>query len=478
MDIRSIVDKNVIFKVLDLYVNKRFSYFIEPYKQIYNIINVDLCNQNGEIDTDAFVNFIDKVDKDYKKTGLNLRVHPLISQNGWYSVRSQEVGKVGYRSKDIDCRLYLCLANEDIHKFSSYLYEKYKQVDIPFYFKIAGNESLGRKDNMVIYSSSKNLNRNIEILKELENEHPDIISRCEEPSLIVSKINSWIGYADNIVRDDHLSFSAVVSKSFSDGIEKAVKKYLDDNPFQYFDYNGNLIKGSDYLLSKVEYDNKIFNIFKKKYGNAEFKELVYNSILKCIDEIDLHKNNTSSCRVERNVVKPFLDDSEIGKTYSFFDFYPRYDFSLNSIKGIYDNYNIKYNALGQCILEKDGSLCSDELMVAKAKFAQTWIMATSYNRHRNNNDSTITNDDYYYAFNEDTENVYNVIMDTVLQQNLDIYSIKTKNILKSSLINLNYKYSSSIVDGLYSSYESINNFNTCFSNYQKYTSLKKNSVAK
>ena len=31
MDIRSIVDKNVIFKVLDLYVNKRFSYFIEPY---------------------------------------------------------------------------------------------------------------------------------------------------------------------------------------------------------------------------------------------------------------------------------------------------------------------------------------------------------------------------------------------------------------------------------------------------------------
>ena len=128
MDIRSIVDKNVIFKVLDLYVNKRFSYFIEPYKQIYNIINVDLCNQNGEIDTDAFVNFIDKVDKDYKKTGLNLRVHPLISQNGWYSVRSQEVGKVGYRSKDIDCRLYLCLANEDIHKFSSYLYEKYKQV--------------------------------------------------------------------------------------------------------------------------------------------------------------------------------------------------------------------------------------------------------------------------------------------------------------------------------------------------------------
>ena len=69
-------------------------------------------------------------------------------------------------------------------------------------------------------------------------------------------------------------------------------------------------------------------------------------------------------------------------------------------------------------------------------------------------------------------------MDTVLQQNLDIYSIKTKNILKSSLINLNYKYSSSIVDGLYSSYDSINNFNTCFSNYQKYTSLKKNSVAK
>lgn len=70
MDIRSIVDKNVIFKVLDLYVNKRFSYFIEPYKQIYNIINFDLCNQNGEIDTDAFVNFIDKVDKDYKKNWI------------------------------------------------------------------------------------------------------------------------------------------------------------------------------------------------------------------------------------------------------------------------------------------------------------------------------------------------------------------------------------------------------------------------
>ena len=34
-------------------------------------------------------------------------------------------------------------------------------IYLPFYFKIAGNESLGRKDNMVIYSSFNNLGKNI-----------------------------------------------------------------------------------------------------------------------------------------------------------------------------------------------------------------------------------------------------------------------------------------------------------------------------
>ena len=154
------------------------------------------------------------------------------------------------------------MANEDIHKFSSYLYRKYKNSNIPFYFKIAGNESLGRKDNMVIYSSFNNLGKNIEILKSLEEGHPDIISRCEEPSLIVSKVNSWIGYAENLKQDNQQSFTVGVTKCFSEGIEQAVIKYLNEHPNDCFSYKNDLVKGSDYLLSKVGYDSKIFNFFK------------------------------------------------------------------------------------------------------------------------------------------------------------------------------------------------------------------------
>lgn len=471
MNMKSIINQDTVFRILDLYVNKRYRDFVDQYKQIYNIVNVELCNQKGDIDRASFNKFVDEIDSDYRKTGLNLGVHPLINQIGWLSVRSHDVGRPGYKSDDIDCRLYICLASKDIHKFSSYLYEKYKKADIPFYFKIARNELLNRKDNMVIYSSSNNLGKNLDILKELEEEHSDIISRCEEPSLIVSKVNSWIGYADNLKRDDHLSFSSAVCKAFSDGIEKAVIKYLNDNPGEYFRYKDNMVKSSDYLLSKVEYGNKVFSLFKENYNNSDFKNYVYRAIMSCIDEIEPMSN--SNFHIERNVVKPYLKNSDVNMSDSFFTLYPMYDFSLTSIKEAYDDYDVTVDSSEKYTLKKDGIVYSDELIMDKVKFAYTWISATRYNRARSGNGSNITDEDYYYAFNDNAVDVYNGIMNTVLENNLDIRNLETKNVLKNALSDINYKYSSSIVDGLYSSYDSIDNFDRCFNDYKKSHSLSK-----
>ena len=363
------------------------------------------------------------------------------------------------------------MANEDIHKFSSYLYKKYKNSNIPFYFKIAGNESLGRKDNMVIYSSFNNLGKNIEILRSLEKEHPDIISRCEEPSLIVSKVNSWIGYAENLKQDNQQSFTVGVTKCFSEGIEQAVIKYLNEHPNDCFSYKNDLVKGSDYLLSKVGYDSKIFNFFKQKYSDGEFKNCIYESIMNYIDKIEFKDKKDNHTSTKREIVKPYFDRKESSRS----DLYPRYDFSLSSIKEAYDSYEVVFDSLGRTNLKKDGIVYSDEFIIDKVKFAYIWIAATRCISSRSDNGSRITDEDCYYAFNDDATQVYNGIMNTVLENNLDIRNMETKNVLKSALTNINYKYSSSIVDGLYASHDSIDSFNKCFNNYKESLSLNKAS---
>lgn len=53
MDMKSVINQDVVFRVLDLYANKEYRSFVDSYKQIYNVINVDLCNQKGDIDVDS-----------------------------------------------------------------------------------------------------------------------------------------------------------------------------------------------------------------------------------------------------------------------------------------------------------------------------------------------------------------------------------------------------------------------------------------
>ncbi len=92
----------------------------------------------------------------------------------------------------IEHRLYLDIESLDTYKMTTYLVEKCDEHHLPYYFKF--DQYADRDDTIVIYSSTENLTKYVEILHEIKKEHPELISRTKEPPVLTGKIDGWIGY--------------------------------------------------------------------------------------------------------------------------------------------------------------------------------------------------------------------------------------------------------------------------------------------
>lgn len=130
-----------------------------------------------------------------------------------------------------------------------------------------------------------------------------------------------------------------------------------------------------------------------------------------------------------------------------------YGYTFTDLKSIYKEFgmgkvNDEWVAYRR---DNDKFYYTSPELVAKVKFAYTWIKATEYGRSRDTFRPEITKMDEEYAFNNGAAETYQAIMsksyDAMIKTGLMYDEEELENKVEQN--NLQYKYSKSIVQGLY-----------------------------
>lgn len=152
---------------------------------------------------------------------------------------------------DVEHRLYLDTELLDTYKMINLLVEKCDEHHLPYYFKF--DQFGDRNDTVVIYSSTENLTKYVEILQEIKKEHPDLVARAKEPPVLTGKIDGWIGYGSEPAKSpdgEKQSFNLVRSKAIESAIEKTTKKWIMEHRNMQITYQGQKLSFQDYIAMK------------------------------------------------------------------------------------------------------------------------------------------------------------------------------------------------------------------------------------
>ena len=183
--------------------------------------------------------------------------------SSWIHVCSKYLNLEQSPYPKIEHRLYLDTEGIYTHKMASYFIEKCEKYKIPYYFKF--DENGNRDDTLVIYSSTENLTKYIEILREIQKEHPDFISKTKEPPILTGKIDGWIGYGTEpaVLPDGkRTSFNELRANTISKVIVEQRKIWIENNLETKFEHNGQLITVKEYIIQKA-IDDMFTNMQKK-----------------------------------------------------------------------------------------------------------------------------------------------------------------------------------------------------------------------
>lgn len=168
----------------------------------------------------------------------------------WTHIHSRYVHAKKVKNNPIEHRLYLNMAPTDVHKMSKIFLEKCIAKRIPYYFKIS--EWDRRDDNIVIYSDTKMLPKYLGVLKEIEQEYPQLIERAGKPPILTGKIRNWIGYgSEPLKQTGKSSFNSVRADSIEQLIKKELISWYKDNIRGSVIVNGKKIPIVDYICHNV-----------------------------------------------------------------------------------------------------------------------------------------------------------------------------------------------------------------------------------
>ncbi len=166
---------------------------------------------------------------------------------------------------EVEHRLYIDTESVDTYQMAIYFIKKCVQRHIPYYFKF--DEYGGRDDTMVIYCSTADLMKYVEILQEIKKEHPNLISRVKEPPVLTGKIDGWIGYGSEpgqTPSGKNQSFNEVRSKALEEALEKCTKNWVFNNQYKQIKYQGKTIDFIDYI--SILTTDKFFASLEKNYN--------------------------------------------------------------------------------------------------------------------------------------------------------------------------------------------------------------------
>lgn len=197
--------------------------------------------------------------------------------SGWVHVCSRHVTAKQDKYPNVEHRLYLDTESFDTYKMLNLLVEKCDEHHLPYYFKF--DQFANRDDTIVIYSSTENLTKYVELLQEIKKEHPDLVSRAKEPPVLTGKIDNWIGYGSEPSRTPdgkNHSFNEIRSNAIELAIDKITKKWIMEHRNMQITYHGQKLLFQDYIAKQsaermIEKLEKSFIDCEKNYQKREQK---------------------------------------------------------------------------------------------------------------------------------------------------------------------------------------------------------------
>lgn len=314
------VTDEFISKFIDLYLSitmQEMENFYDLDDIIYRKINFDFSIPDSSVNEKDSEKLFDKINLDFQKRNDSKDIkktrQSLTGVPGWQTFNSHYLlGTEKISTDDIAHRFYIGADCGDLYKIANMLYDKFKEAQTPFYFKLDNTPENKRRDRIVVYTTTKFLGQTLQVLEKIVNENPELMGRCIAPSIVMGKISEKIGYASEDVEAKG-SYTSNICKAFSDALEKSLNNFLGKHKSLYFIIDGKNIpiidwySKSDFIEKKIK-TRQLVNMFLK--NDKDYKDILFVCIrdeLKSngynLDNLCMHK------KVEKEINQMYSDDN-------------------------------------------------------------------------------------------------------------------------------------------------------------------------
>lgn len=167
---------------------------------------------------------------------------------------------------DVNYRLYINCANEDLFKIVSAYVDYCEKNGMEYYFKYQTDGN--RQDKLLVYSSKEQLRNNIIILKQIAKDYPEIIKNCGPNLSLTGNIDDWIGVAsepNKEVMTHKQSFNTLRAEILEDAAEQVALDFINTNLNDEKIRNELINRAVNVIIEKMEDVPK--ELFTQEYIN-------------------------------------------------------------------------------------------------------------------------------------------------------------------------------------------------------------------
>lgn len=190
-------------------------------------------------------------------------------ESGWTHICSACTHAKRSAFDRVEHRLYLRVDSLCIYRISKCFIEKCEKTNLPYYFKFVLGDN--RDDSIVVYSSTENLEKYIEILNEIRKEHPEINGYIGKPPLLTSPVNDWIGYGSEPTikqkNGELYSFNLMREEIIEKAIKETTSNWLQQHRYMEIPFQGKNVRFDDYIM--IIATERFTQDLERRYNNLE-----------------------------------------------------------------------------------------------------------------------------------------------------------------------------------------------------------------
>lgn len=232
--------------------------------------------------------------------------------DGWRHIKSRYVKARQEERIVADHRFYLNTDSSFTHATAMELVEMYEKNGLPYYFKF--DEGGARADTIVIYTSTKDLIKNLDILKQLKKERPELAEHFHTPPVLTGRIDGDIGYGAE-PEGGGTSYSEVRSGIIDKVLERTTLNWVDKHKNDIIRHDGQEMTLSAYIVSKeVEFmRERLVNRYKLQIQDQLDRQRIENTKTKRNDPLNMVVAHSNAERILGFNLRDLESQSEMFK---------------------------------------------------------------------------------------------------------------------------------------------------------------------